>query len=120
MKKKIVICDDDVLILEVLNMALMSENNEIILTTDSKGLIALIDQVEPNLLLLDLQMPWMQGDDIVRELRSSERYNRLRIIMMSASTQGKLTAESCGADAFLSKPFELDDLFFLVRKMMTL
>jgi len=40
--------------------------------------------------------------------------------MMSASTQGKLTAESCGADAFLSKPFELDDLFFLVRKMMTL
>jgi len=66
---------------------------------------------------LEIDMPWLSGDDIVRELRKSEKHADLPVILMSTKSHGKQIASDCGADAFLSKPFELDDLFLLVDKL---
>ncbi len=117
MKKKIVICDDDAIILSVLELALKSEFREVYLVLKSRELIASIVEIDPDILILDIDMPWLYGDDILRELRASEKHRNIPVIMMSASSRGKQLASECGADAFLAKPFELDDLFLLVDKM---
>ena len=117
MKKKIVICDDDAIILSVLELALKSEFREVYLVLKSRELIASIVEIDPDILILDIDMPWLSGDDILRELRASEKHRNIPVIMMSASSRGKQLAFECGADAFLAKPFELDDLFLLVDKM---
>ncbi|WP_294349623.1 PleD family two-component system response regulator [Sphingobacterium sp.] len=117
MKKKIVICDDDVLILNVLELALKNELSDVYPVIKSRELLAIVDEVCPDILILDIDMPWLSGDDIVRELRNSEKQADLPVILMSVKLQGKQIASECGADAFLSKPFELDDLFLLVDKL---
>lgn len=118
MKKKIVICDDEVSILDVLSIALADDNIEVIPTSKSNELFSLIDTNKPDLLIIDLQMPWLPGDQVVRELKSSEKHKQLPVIMVSASGKGEKAAAECGADAFLAKPFELDDLYQLVGKVI--
>lgn len=117
MKKKIVICDDDVLILNVLELALKNELSDVYPVIKSRELLAIVDEVCPDILILDIDMPWLSGDDIVRELRNSEKQAGLPVILMSAKLQGKQIASECGADSFLSKPFGLDDLFLLVDNL---
>lgn len=117
MKRKIIICEDDTLILDVLELALVNENQEVIPVAHSPRLMSTIDEKQPDLLIVDLQMPSLTGDEIVRQLKASQKYSSIKVIMMSASLQGKAIAADCGADAFLAKPFELDELEFLVDKL---
>ncbi|WP_367331229.1 response regulator [Sphingobacterium multivorum] len=117
MKRKIIICEDDTLILDVLELALANENQEVIPVAHSPRLMSTIDEKQPDLLIVDIQMPSLAGDEIVRQLKASEKYSSIKVIMMSASLQGKAIAADCGADAFLAKPFELGELEFLVDKL---
>ncbi|WP_286895184.1 MULTISPECIES: response regulator [Sphingobacterium] len=117
MIKKIVVCDDETFILNVLELALKNEFREVYLVSKSRELIASVEEIEPDIILLDIEMPWLSGDDILRELRSSEKNRNIPVIMMSASSRGKQIASESGADAFLAKPFELDDLLLLVDKL---
>jgi len=117
MKKKIVVCDDDATIRNVLELALKNEFSEVYLVSKSRELIASVEEIDPDIILLDIEMPWLSGGDILRELRSSEKHQNIPVIMMSSSSRGKQIASECGADAFLAKPFELDDLLLLVDKL---
>ncbi|WP_426791316.1 response regulator [Sphingobacterium sp. WOUb80] len=117
MKMKIVVCDDETVILNVLELALKNEFREVYLVSKSRELIASVEEIEPDIILLDIEMPWLSGGDILRELRNSKKHRNIPVIMMSASSRGKQIASESGADAFLAKPFELEDLFLLVDKM---
>lgn len=114
---KIIICEDDILILDVLALVLANENQEVISVSHSPELMSTIKEKQPDLLIIDLQMPGLAGDEIVRELRASAKHSPLKVIMMSASLQGKAIAAACGADAFLAKPFDLGELEYLVDKL---
>lgn len=117
MKRKIIVCDDDALILDVIALALVNDNNDVITVSQSRKLLTIIDEKEPDLLIVDLQMPWLTGDELIRKLKRSEKYNPIKVIMMSASLKGKALADACGADAFLAKPFGLDELEYLIDKL---
>ena len=88
-------------------------------TSKSTELIALIEITQPDLLIIDLQMPALTGDKVVAELKTTQQYSHLPIIMMSASGRGERVAAECGADAFLPKPFDLNDLYDLVDKVIS-
>lgn len=120
MKKKIIICDDELPILDVLTLALSNDIHEIIPTSKSTELKAIIEDTEPDLLIVDLQMPFVKGDDIVREIKSSDRHGHIKVLMISASLSGREIADNCGADAFLAKPFDLDELEDLVKNLTNL
>ncbi|QMV71147.1 response regulator [Sphingobacterium paramultivorum] len=87
-------------------------------TSKSTELIPLINSTQPDLLIIDLQMPWLTGDEVVRELKTAQQHRHLPIIMMPASGKGQRVASGWGADAFLAKPFDLVDLYPLVEKVM--
>ena len=115
MSKKIVIAEDDEGILDSMKIMLEMEGYEVKTTVDGKDLHDLKADLA-DLLLLDIWLAGMDGRDICKKLRSQEHTKHLPIILMSASKEAGKTAKEVGADDFLEKPFELDELVAMVAK----
>ncbi|AZA60433.1 response regulator [Chryseobacterium indoltheticum] len=108
--KKIMICDDDDSILEVLQMMLEFDGYTVFLENNSTNLIKQINNVNPDLLLMDLWMPVLSGDQLLKTIRTTSELKNLPVIIFSASVDGKEIASSAGADTFIAKPFDMDDI----------
>ena len=119
-KKQVIICDDDEGILEMMTFALENNDFVIIPLLSSSGLPNLIEQLEPDLLLLDLWMPVLSGEVLLKQLRANPKTMFLPIIVMSASTDGREVAEENGATDFIAKPFDLDKINFKIRNLLHL
>ncbi|MDD6795832.1 MAG: response regulator transcription factor [Clostridiaceae bacterium] len=105
MKGKILICDDEVDILEILELYLDKEGYEIIKVTDGIQAINYIKEINDfNLAILDIMMPGADGYKVVKEIR--KKYN-IPVIMLSAKNQDadKILGLDLGADDYITKPF---------------
>jgi len=110
MTRKIIVCDDDRDILEMIDIILRDENTEVISVLNSLTLFAEMEKHKPDLLLVDLWMPVLTGDQIIRQLRRNNDFANFPIVVMSASRDGKDIAIDAGANAYIEKPFQLQDL----------
>ncbi|MEO3407534.1 response regulator [Mucilaginibacter sp. CAU 1740] len=110
MKKKILICDDDQGILEMLELILDDGEHEVLTESNSLKVYDLLKTEKPDLLILDLWMPVLSGDQITRHLRANDTYKELPVLVMSASRDGEEIARRSGADAYLAKPFDINEL----------
>lgn len=117
-EKKILICDDDPGILEVMEMMLEMEGFIILTESNSTNLISDIRTFQPDLLLMDLWMPVLSGDQLLKTIRSTKDLEALPVIILSASVDGNDIAHQAGADNFISKPFELDHLANMVKELL--
>lgn len=115
--KKIFVCDDDEGIIDLLGMILESTGHDVILETNSLNARSIIENERPDLIITDLWMPMVSGDQIVKMVRSSPEYMDTPILVISASRDGEKIAMSSGATAFMSKPFDMDTI---VDKVSTL
>lgn len=106
--KKIMVCDDDQGILDVLQMLLESEGFTVFTEINSTNLIKQIHIDKPDLILLDLWMPLLSGDQVLKAIRSTQGINELPVIVLSASVDGDDIASDAGANDFVAKPFDLD------------
>ena len=114
-KKRILVVDDELPILNFLDIKLRVLGYEVI--TASRGLEALelIDSARPGIVLLDVIMPGMDGFGVLQELRT---HSNLPVIVFSARLENKQKALSLGANAFLSKPFDVDDLVSRIQRLL--
>lgn len=117
MGKKVMICDDDRGILEMLEMMLEDYGYSVTTESSSIGLLHDLHNDQPDLLLLDIWMPVLSGDQILKQMKRDPQLNTMPVIMYSASSEGQLIAKNSGADAYIDKPFDLDDL---VKKIQSL
>ena len=116
--KKIMICDDDDGILEVLQMMLEIEGYTVFTESNSTNLIKHIHQTLPDLLLMDLWMPVLSGDQLLRTIRGTKELENLPIIILSASVDGNEIATSSGADGFIAKPFDMDNVSLKIQNLL--
>ncbi|MDR0266136.1 MAG: response regulator [Sphingobacterium sp.] len=116
--KRIMICDDDEGILEVLELYLELEGYIVFTVANSIKLVEQITLHSPDLLLLDLWMPLLSGDQAIRIIRESDTISALPIIVLSASVDGAAVANAMGADGFIAKPFDLDDIKLNIDRMI--
>jgi DNA-binding response OmpR family regulator len=113
--KKILIADDDSDILDALSLMLADADYDT--ETILEGLtIQQISDSHADLLLLDIWMSGIDGRDICRELKSREETRKLPVIMISANKNVARLSKEVGADDYLSKPFDMDDLLAKVAK----
>jgi DNA-binding response OmpR family regulator len=105
--KTIIICDDDEGILEMLAIILEDSGYNVIAEQNSLNLYNLIEQKKPDLLLLDLWMPVLSGDQVLLHLRSQPATKMLPVIVLSASTDGPEIASKAGATDYIAKPFDI-------------
>lgn len=116
--KKIMVCDDDQGILDVLQMLLESEDFDVITEINSTNLIKEMKTNLPDLLLLDLWMPVLSGDQVLKTLRTTPEFKHLPVIVLSASVDGSSIANGAGATDFVPKPFDMDDLIIKIRELL--
>ena len=116
--KTILICDDDEGILDMLELILEETGYRIIPVKNSLEIYEEIEKQQPDLILLDLWMPVLSGDQVLRTLRKNPETQSLPVIVISASREGARIAQEAGADLFLAKPFDLETLVSTVQGMV--
>ena len=116
-KKKILIADDNIGILEAMQLILEDAGDEVETTEDGRMVQEMVQKF-PDVLLLDIWMSGMNGGDICKHLKSQERTKQIPIIICSANKDTKQIAHEAGADDFLLKPFEMDNLLAKVKKFV--
>ncbi len=116
--KRVLVCDDDKDILEMLEIALEINGFDVISENDSTRIFRTIDSTHPDALLLDLWMPLLSGDEIVKKLRQDPNKNKIPVMVISASQDGKEVALKAGANLYLDKPFDLDKLIMCLHEVL--
>lgn len=108
--KRVMIADDDPGILDALQLMLEFAGYEVSTTFNGATLLDMEENL-PDLILLDIWMSGTDGRDVCKALKSKALTKGLPIIMISASTDLENSAKDAGADDFLEKPFDMDELF---------
>ncbi|MBP5414110.1 MAG: response regulator transcription factor [Lachnospiraceae bacterium] len=116
-KQKIMIVDDDNNIAELISLYLIKECFEAEIFNDGESALAALDTYEPNLILLDLMLPGMDGYQVCREVRAK---SNIPIIMLSAKGEvfDKVLGLELGADDYMEKPFDSKELVARVKSVL--
>ncbi len=114
--KKILIVDDEQDIVESLQFVLETAGYDCHCAYDGEEGLNLAREVLPDLIILDVMMPKINGFKICRLLKYDNKYKNIPILMLTARSQeeDKLIGEETGADEYITKPFEIDEI---VRKV---
>ena len=114
-KPKIMIADDDPAILDATSMILQDEGYAVEVTTDCGKLHTTTSKL-PDLLLLDIWMSGLDGRDICKFVKQNKRTRHIPVIMISANRDTEKIAREVGAEDFIAKPFDIDELLAKVEK----
>ena len=119
MPKKILIIEDDPDIFEILNEILLTEGYEVVLSADGEACHHLPD-IMPDLILMDvrLKQPGQNGDAICLKLKSDVATRCFPVMLLSAENDLRGLSKACGANGFLSKPFDVTTLLGQVKLMI--
>jgi DNA-binding response OmpR family regulator len=112
--KKVLICDDDEGIIDLLEVMLDDAPFEVITELRSSNMLHLITTEQPDLIVLDLWMPVVSGDQILTMIRANADTAKLPVIVISASRDGERVAMAAGASAYVAKPFDIEELGELI------
>ncbi|MCX6999370.1 MAG: response regulator, partial [Candidatus Sumerlaeota bacterium] len=123
-KHRILAIDDERDILSLLEN-LLGDEYEFVAMSDPIKTLELLEEIEPDIFIIDIMMPRMSGHEVVRRLRRNPHYKQSPIIFFSVITDRQVIIESykCGVDLFLTKPFTPDRLIdslyaFLNRRII--
>jgi len=117
---KILVIDDDISILELLKINLELMGHNVITSNDGVKGYALVQQENPDLVILDVMMPDVDGYTVAQRIRQNKMTRDIPILMLTAlgMLQDKVQGFDSGVDDYLVKPFELDELKVRVRALL--
>ena len=120
MPEKVLIVEDDAASGRFIGYTLEHEGYEVIIAKNGFEGIAKAQQEEPDLLVLDVMLPGIDGFQVCRRLRAESRASHLPILMLSAKAQEADIAAGLkvGADGYLAKPIDPGDLVSKVRSLL--
>jgi signal transduction histidine kinase len=109
---RVLVVDDNTSNLEVMNDILSLDGYQIELADGGKKALQILEESLPDLVILDLMMPEVSGEDVLRAVRSTPRLRDLPVIILTAraSDQDRIASLGLGADEYMSKPFDPREL----------
>lgn len=118
MKKKILIIDDEPDILRLTVIRLKNSGYEIFQAPDGEEALALLDKNSPDLILLAMILPGIQGGGLCKKLRADAKFKDIPVILFTASVMGvaEITKET-GAQDYITKPFEPEQLLYKIKRL---
>jgi len=114
-KQRALAVDDYPQVLMLLETELRLLGFEVITATCGKEALDLVESAEPDIMLLDISMPGMDGFEVLRRLRT---FTQLPVIAMSGNHNSRDDAIRLGANDFISKPFNGDDLALKIKAVL--
>ena len=117
---KILVAEDEPMLLKTIELKLKKEGYEVITTADGREAAAKIEELDPDMVITDIMMPYVSGLEIVAIIRKKTN-KRIPIIMLSAMEQEKVVMEAfeLGADDYITKPFSLNELAIRVKRLIS-
>jgi len=112
-KKKILVVDDEPDVLRVTSIRLKKLGYNVLTAAGGKEGLDTMRRENPDLVLLDLVMPFMNGAEVCEQVKNDKALKHIPIILFTASGNGAMTAEqikNIGADDYIIKPFEPEEL----------
>jgi len=118
MAKKILVIDDEADLREILQILLEDEGYEIKTAADGVQGLRSLNRFKPDLILLDISMPRMDGFEVLERLRAYPKTVQVPVIMLTARGKSTdiLAAKKLKVLDYLIKPFQADELFNVVKK----
>ncbi len=119
-KKQLRLVEDDLYSAETLKLALEAKGHEVIMATNGKDALDLIRKKPPQLVILDIMLPKMDGYHLCRLVRYDARFKDLPIIIVSSKIQeaDKKLGLACGGNEYVTKPYDLGNLISLIEKYL--
>ncbi|OGW10483.1 MAG: hypothetical protein A2W75_08755 [Nitrospinae bacterium RIFCSPLOWO2_12_39_15] len=117
---RILVVDDEPELVEMVKIRLESYNYEIIVAYDGQEALGKARKEKPDLIILDLMLPKIDGYKVCRMLKFDEEYKKIPIVMFTArshESDEKLGYE-CGADTYITKPFEPTVLLGKIKELL--
>ncbi|GHO88662.1 response regulator transcription factor [Dictyobacter formicarum] len=114
-KIRILIAEDDPAITRILQRNLVAQKYEVFTTANGNAALSLAEQKSPELILLDLGLPGMNGLDVCKNLRTRSQLPAIIVISVRSKEQEKVQALDLGADDYIAKPFGIDEVMARVR-----
>ncbi|MDO9039293.1 MAG: response regulator [Lutibacter sp.] len=118
--KKILIVDDEPNIVMSLEYLFKKENFQVYIARDGEEAIEIVENNVPDIILLDIMMPNVDGYQVLNYLKSSETLNKIRVIFLSAKNKASdiELGLQLGADKYISKPFAVKILVKEVKELL--
>jgi len=110
MSKRILVLDDNKDILDIVHETLAYEQFEVQSTTKGIDVIPLVEEFEPNLVILDYRVAGLNGGEICRQIKDHPKFGHIPVIIFSAYVNKDSTLFAYGCDAIINKPFNLTEL----------
>jgi CheY-like chemotaxis protein len=117
---RILVVDDEPDILLVVRTILSFVGHEILEASSGEEAMCMLERTEPELMLLDIRLPGIDGVEVLRQVQASGRLERMSVIVLSAHSGGEI-ADRCmelGCAAFVRKPFASADLRETVERAL--
>ena len=119
-KAKILLVDDEPSIVKMVGKRLEVEGFNVLVAVDGQEGLAKARAETPDLIVLDLMLPKLNGYEICTMLKQDARYQKIPIVLFTAKTQDKdeKLGMECGANAFVRKPFRAQELLDKIRSLL--
>ncbi len=120
MATKILVCDDERHIVRLIQVNLERQGYTVVTAYDGKEGLEKTLSEKPDLVVLDVMMPYMDGFEVLKNLRREPETESIPVIMLTAKAQDKDVFEgySYGADMYLTKPFNPIELISFVKRIL--
>jgi two-component system alkaline phosphatase synthesis response regulator PhoP len=120
-KAKVLVADDDPAIQELVRLNLEVQGYQVIVASNGVETVRKALSERPDLIILDILMPEMDGYEVMRLLKNSEETSAIPIIVLTAyaSDTGALVSWLEGAEGYLAKPFNPEELLMLVERVLS-
>jgi len=112
---KILVVDDDQSILDSMEIALNLQGYEVETTTKGEETFSRIASFHPDLILMDVYLSGMDGREICKRIKENEKTKDIPVIIFSANRSMKEVFKESGANDFIGKPFNMDELYDKVK-----
>ena len=118
--KKVLLVDDEKDIVEVIASRLKANNYNVIIAYDGQEALDKTHKEKPDLIILDLMLPKMDGYKVCGLLKTDTRYNKIPIIIFTARAQESdmKMGQEVSADDYITKPFDPEELLFKIKKFI--
>ena len=118
MHKTIMVVDDERDLVETIKLKLSAEGYDVIEAYDGQEALEKMRQKRPDLVLLDIMMPQLNGYQVCREIKKDAKLKQIPVLMLTAKVQesDKFWGLETGADDYITKPFEFETLMDSIKK----
>jgi CheY-like chemotaxis protein len=113
----ILVCDDDPSLRELVR-AVLGTRYDFVEAADGTEALQLARELRPDLIVLDVMLPGLSGIEVLEAIRGDEALRELKVVVITAWSHAEIDAQVAGADAFVSKPFDPDELSGAVERLL--